>query len=68
VVVLAYLATACFALGSARIGWEGKRYNVKAPFFHPRPDGAEVTGWIASPLCGEAPELFDGIHAPTALG
>jgi hypothetical protein len=45
-------------LPSARIAWEGKRYNVKAPFFHLRPDGAEVVRWIASPLRGEVPALL----------
>jgi hypothetical protein len=46
-----------FTLPSARIAWEGKRYNVKAPFFHLRADGAEVVRWIASPLRGEVPAL-----------
>jgi alpha-L-fucosidase len=44
-------------LPSARIAWEGKRYNVKAPFWHLRPEAAEVVRWIASPLRGEVPAL-----------
>ncbi len=46
-----------FRLASARIVWDGKRHDVKSPFWHLRPVDAEVAGWIASPLRGEVPAL-----------